>query len=247
MLLNSPAVHTEDKHEKQPRTIKWIKGSAISWDVFPKDGKRGRQSDDFHAEIDDGTKERRSSKDELRWLHSTLSNYELLMNKWIPVLVTVCIVTSVPFSRSLVMWIEGVVAAFAYILGRWAILTENKKSMRFYQFWLCFVFGVGLATLPLLITMLKLWSICIVLLMALHVYQILLINKSLQDCIDRDHAFQPTLGDATNMDNESKESFRKIGKRTGGVEVGEQVYKENEMDSIIKNDVMARNYHLNLR
>jgi len=248
MLLKSPAVPGEDKHEKQPSP----KGSVNSRNVFPKDGKHRREVNDFHGEGDDGTKEkpekrRRSSKDESRWLRSTLSNYELLVHKWIPVLLFACIVTSVPFSRSLVMWIEGSVAAIASILGRWAIVTENKKSLRYYQFWLCFVFGVGLATLPLLVTILKLWSICIVLLLALHIYQILLINKSLQDCNDRQPAFQLTSpGDAMNMDNEPKESFRKIRKETGGAEVGKQVYYEDEKDSIIKNDAMALNYQLNL-
>jgi len=80
--------------------------------------------------------------------------------------------------------------------------------------------------------------------MVLHVYHILLIQKSLKGWIERDRAFQLTPpSDARNMDIESKGSSKKIWKRTDKAEIG-----EHESDSIIRNDAMVfTNYQINVR
>jgi len=187
MLLSSPS----GKKISGEATREWQlpPSGTKSSDNGGAENKRADIDDMNTLQIDvdlaDGLNPFRSNPGD-NWLHSALSEIEFFIHKHIPILFILLIGIALPFSKRVVMWVEGISAIIACVAGRWAIAAQNKNALRCYQFWLCFVVGVTLATLPMLIKGLKAFSIIIVLLMGLHLYQALLIHKSLNGCMNGD-------------------------------------------------------------
>lgn len=202
MLLNSPA----EKETCREKNKGWR--TSMFSDLSSGNARSENESPEHKQEWTEEELNRMRRTTACNWLHTALSENEFFIHKQIPMLFILCAVIALPFSRRWIMWFEGSIAIAACAAGRWAISVQNRLAIRYYQLWLCFVVGVVLATLPLLIKSLKASSIIIMLLMGLHIYQALLIHKSLNGCISGDLSFGLTT--SRDMDAEEDEELNTI-------------------------------------